>query len=72
MVVEVERYTGTPFEGVKESYDYLNNAAFVKRVIQITFHLLSLQRTRDRLFRVFCSVIFLCFFLIQRKTHLTC
>ena len=30
MVVEVERYTGTPFEGVKESYDYLNNAAFVK------------------------------------------
>ncbi len=30
MVVEVERYTGTPFEGVKESYDYLNDAAFVK------------------------------------------
>ncbi|MDO5666075.1 MAG: sugar phosphate isomerase/epimerase [Bacteroidia bacterium] len=30
MVVEVERYTGTPFQGVKESYDYLNNAAFVK------------------------------------------
>lgn len=30
MVVEVERYTGTPFEGVKESYDFLNNAAFVK------------------------------------------
>ncbi|MDD4724853.1 MAG: sugar phosphate isomerase/epimerase [Fermentimonas sp.] len=30
MVVEVERYTGTPLEGVKESYDYLNNAAFVK------------------------------------------
>ncbi len=30
LVVEVERYTGTPFEGVKESYDYLNNASFVK------------------------------------------
>ena len=30
MVVEVERYTGTPLEGVQESYDYLNNAAFVK------------------------------------------
>ena len=30
MVVEVERYTGTPVEGVKESYDYLANAAFVK------------------------------------------
>ncbi|MDD2246530.1 MAG: sugar phosphate isomerase/epimerase [Proteiniphilum sp.] len=30
MIVEVERYTGTPFEGVKESYDFLNNAAFVK------------------------------------------
>lgn len=30
MVVEVERYTGTPFEGVKESYDYLKDAAFVK------------------------------------------
>ena len=30
MVVEVERYTGTPLEGVKESYDYLNTAAFVK------------------------------------------
>ncbi len=29
MVVEVERYTGTPFDGVKESYDYLNNADFV-------------------------------------------
>ena len=30
MVVEVERYTGTPLDGVKESYDYLNNAEFVK------------------------------------------
>lgn len=30
MVVEVERYTGTPFEGVKESFDYLNNAEYVK------------------------------------------
>jgi len=30
MIVEVERYTGTPVEGVQESYDYLNNAAFVK------------------------------------------
>ncbi len=30
LVVEVERYTGTPFEGVRESYDYLNNASFVK------------------------------------------
>lgn len=30
MVVEVERYTGTPFEGVRKSYDYLSNAAFVK------------------------------------------
>lgn len=30
MIVEVERYTGTPFEGVKESYDYLNDADFVK------------------------------------------
>ena len=30
MVVEVERYTGTPEEGVKESYDYLANADFVK------------------------------------------
>lgn len=30
MIVEVERYTGTPFEGVQESYDYLNNASFVK------------------------------------------
>ena len=29
-VVEVERYTGTPLDGVKESYDYLNNAEFVK------------------------------------------
>jgi len=30
MVVEVERYTGTPLEGVKESYDFLNNAEYVK------------------------------------------
>ena len=30
-VVEVERYTGTPMEGVKQSYDYLNNAEFVKQ-----------------------------------------
>ncbi|MFA7491938.1 MAG: sugar phosphate isomerase/epimerase [Proteiniphilum sp.] len=30
MIVEVERYTGTPFEGVKESYDFLNDAPFVK------------------------------------------
>lgn len=30
LIVEVEKYTGTPFAGVKESYDYLNNAAFVK------------------------------------------
>jgi sugar phosphate isomerase/epimerase len=30
MIVEVERYTGTPLEGVKESYDYLNNAAYYK------------------------------------------
>ena len=30
MIVEVERYTGTPLEGVKESIDYLNNAEFVK------------------------------------------
>lgn len=29
-IVEVERYTGTPIEGVKESYDYLNDADFVK------------------------------------------
>lgn len=32
MIVEVERYTGTPFEGVKESYDFLNNADYVKAV----------------------------------------
>src|SRR5690554_968515 len=31
MIVEVERYTGTPMDGVKESYDYLNNAEFVKQ-----------------------------------------
>lgn len=30
LIVEVERYTGTPFEGVKESYNYLNDAAFVE------------------------------------------
>ncbi|MGI6073076.1 MAG: sugar phosphate isomerase/epimerase family protein [Fermentimonas sp.] len=30
MVVEVERYTGTPMVGVRESIDYLNNATFVK------------------------------------------
>ena len=30
-IVEVERYTGTPMDGVKESYDYLNNAEFVKQ-----------------------------------------
>jgi len=30
MVVEVERYTGTPIEGVQESYDFLNDAPFVK------------------------------------------
>ncbi len=30
LIVEVEKYTGTPFAGVRESYDYLANAAFVK------------------------------------------
>ena len=30
MIVEVERYTGTPLEGVQESYDYLNEATFVR------------------------------------------
>lgn len=30
MIVEVERYTGTPLEGVKESYDFLNDADYVK------------------------------------------
>ncbi len=30
VIVEVERYTDGPFEGVIESYDYLNNAEFVK------------------------------------------
>ena len=30
IVVEVERYNYTPFESVKRSYDYLNNADFVK------------------------------------------
>lgn len=30
MIVEVERYTGTPYDGVKESYDFLNNAPYVK------------------------------------------
>lgn len=29
-IVEVERYTGTPFEGVEESYHFLNDADFVK------------------------------------------
>ena len=28
--VEVERYDGTPQEDVQKSYDFLNNAAFVK------------------------------------------
>ncbi|MDR2816726.1 MAG: sugar phosphate isomerase/epimerase [Proteiniphilum sp.] len=32
MIVEVERYTGTPFEGVKESYDFLNDAPYVKAI----------------------------------------
>ncbi|WP_352421251.1 sugar phosphate isomerase/epimerase [Proteiniphilum sp.] len=34
MIVEVERYTEglTPFESVKESYDFLNNAPYVKAV----------------------------------------
>ena len=31
MIVEVERYTGTPMDGVRESYDYLNNAEYVKQ-----------------------------------------
>lgn len=30
LIVEVERYSGTPFEGVKESYNYLDEAEFVK------------------------------------------
>ena len=30
IVVEVERYNFTPLESVKKSYDYLNNADFVK------------------------------------------
>lgn len=30
MIVEVERYSGTALNGVKESYDYLNDAEFVK------------------------------------------
>jgi len=30
MIVEVERYTGTPIEGVKESYDFLNNADYYR------------------------------------------
>lgn len=30
MIVEVERYTGTPLEGVKESYEFLNDAPYVK------------------------------------------
>ncbi len=32
MIVEVERYTGTPLDGVKESYDFLNDAPYVKAV----------------------------------------
>lgn len=31
MVVEVEKYTGTPLEGVRQSYDFLDNADFVKK-----------------------------------------
>lgn len=31
VIVEVEHYTGTPMQGVKESYNYLNDAAFVKK-----------------------------------------
>lgn len=30
IVVEVEKYTGTPFEGIKESYNYLADADYVK------------------------------------------
>ncbi|HHV84630.1 MAG TPA: sugar phosphate isomerase/epimerase [Petrimonas sp.] len=30
IVVEVEKYSGTPFEGIKESYNYLANADYVK------------------------------------------
>ncbi len=30
MIVEVERYTGTPIEGVRESYNFLNDAEYVK------------------------------------------
>lgn len=30
LIVEVEKYTGTPFAGVKESYNYLTNADYVK------------------------------------------
>lgn len=30
MIVEVERYTGTPLEGVQESYDFLNDAPYYK------------------------------------------
>ncbi len=30
LVVEVEKYSGTPFEGIKESYNYLANADYVK------------------------------------------
>ncbi len=29
-IVEVERYTGTPFEGIEASYNYLKDADFVK------------------------------------------
>ena len=30
LIVEVERYTGTPFEGVRESYEFLANTPYVK------------------------------------------
>lgn len=30
LVVEVERYTGTPVEGVQESFNFLNDATYVK------------------------------------------
>lgn len=30
LIVEVEKYTGTPFEGIKESYNYLADADYVK------------------------------------------
>lgn len=34
LVVEVERYTGTPMQGVRESYGYLDDAVFVKNSYQ--------------------------------------